>query len=376
MNSQPENSIIGLDTNSALSSGSNPDYGFMFNGNLITVINDTNTQTLTPQVLASGDVFTIIIDPSYVNYYQNGLPVIPNNSIANTHSSPTVPFYAYFDMSAVGEIVTNIGFAPFSQYLYGATGATGPTGPTGRTGPTGPTGRTGPTGPTGTTGPTGPTGTTGPTGPTGTTGPTGPTGTTGPTGLTGSTGDTGPTGPSLNLHNPYWSGIGVQDLSGNYGPLSIVGITGTFSDASYAATPYLSVDSSNVATLTVKSFVIDHPVDPDRYLVHVCLEGPEAGVYYRGKSRITNNRSINIELPSYVAHFAKNFTIHVSPIHDGTEVARTYSVSDVENGVFTVYGPTGEFYWIVFGERSTIEVEPLKTEVIVRGAKPYQWIEH
>ena len=35
-----------------------------------------------------------------------------------------------------------------------------------------------------------------------------------------------------------------------------------------------------------KTFVIDHPDDENKYLVHVCLEGPEAGVYYRGKAEV------------------------------------------------------------------------------------------
>jgi hypothetical protein len=40
---------------------------------------------------------------------------------------------------------------------------------------------------------------------------------------------------------------------------------------------------------TSKTFVIDHPVDPERYLVHACLEGPEAGIYYRGKSFVNDS---------------------------------------------------------------------------------------
>ena len=35
-----------------------------------------------------------------------------------------------------------------------------------------------------------------------------------------------------------------------------------------------------------KTFIIDHPIDKNKYLVHGCLEGPEFGVYYRGKSEI------------------------------------------------------------------------------------------
>ena len=68
-------------------------------------------------------------------------------------------------------------------------------------------------------------------GPTGPPGPTGP-GAIGPAGVTGVRGMTGPTGRNC------------------------IGATGPS-----------------------KSFIIDHPTDPSKYLVHVCLEGPEAGVY-------------------------------------------------------------------------------------------------
>lgn len=44
-----------------------------------------------------------------------------------------------------------------------------------------------------------------------------------------------------------------------------------------------------------KGFDIKHPNKQNHRLRHICLEGPEAGVYYRG--RLTNSNIIN--LPSY-----------------------------------------------------------------------------
>ena len=44
-----------------------------------------------------------------------------------------------------------------------------------------------------------------------------------------------------------------------------------------------------------KGFYIKHPNKPNHRLRHICLEGPEAGVYYRG--RLTGKNTI--ELPSY-----------------------------------------------------------------------------
>jgi len=122
-----------------------------------------------------------------------------------------------------------------------------------------------------------------------------------------------------------------------------------------------------------KTFIIDHPLDQDKYLVHACLEGPEAGVYYRGKGQITNNSFTIIELPEYVDKLAKNFTAHVTPIYNGHN-EKTMKVSDVEKGSFRVYGENGRFNWVVYGERSVIVVEPKKSNVEVKGTGPYKWI--
>jgi hypothetical protein len=48
-----------------------------------------------------------------------------------------------------------------------------------------------------------------------------------------------------------------------------------------------------------KTFVIDHPTQADRLLVHACLEGPEASVYYRGEADLVD-QNLEIELPAYV----------------------------------------------------------------------------
>jgi len=155
-------------------------------------------------------------------------------------------------------------------------------------------------------------------GPPGQRGERGPTGVFGPTGYTGHTGFTGPTG--------------------------------------------------------AKTFVIDHPKDNNKYLVHACLEGPEVGVYYRGTAEIINNQSIRIVLPSYVPGWATDFVVLVTAIYDGK--VKTFATSEVyQNGQFTVYGENGKFNWIAFGKRDTINVEPLKSELNVNGFGPYKWIE-
>jgi hypothetical protein len=133
--------------------------------------------------------------------------------------------------------------------------------------------------------------------------------------------------------------------------------------------------TSEIQYNTGKTFVIDHPLDTNKYLVHACLEGPEAGVYYRGESEIKiNENESTIVLPNYVSELAKEFTVQVTPIFDGF-FGRNLYCSRVVDGKFTVYGKSGPFFWVVYGKRSNIEVEPVKNEVSLSGSGPYKWIE-
>ena len=175
-------------------------------------------------------------------------------------------------------------------------------------------------------------------------GPEGPPGPRGPPGV-GERGWTGPAGQSFT--GP--TGRGCRGPTGEPGPAG--GPTGPTG---------------------AKSFIINHPVEKDKYLVHACLEGPEAGVYYRGIGEITDNYSTTIELPYYVNRFARDFTIQITPIFNGN--FNTLNTSEVFNNKFNVYGSNCKFYWIVYGKRLDINVEPFKRDVDVKGNGPYLYI--
>jgi hypothetical protein len=193
----------------------------------------------------------------------------------------------------------------------------------------------------------------------------------------------------------YTSGSGVTGVTGslyydrtfsalritNGSTWSYVGFVGTtalgatgslYYDITKTAGATALLVSSGSGWTSVKSFVIDHPTNSEKLLIHGCLEGPEAGVYYRGESEITNNTEVSIQLPEYVDKLATNLTVQVTPIYNGT--VKTLNVSKVRDSKFTVYGDNCEFFWTVFGKRISFEVEPNKTGVIVKGDGPYKWI--
>jgi hypothetical protein len=135
------------------------------------------------------------------------------------------------------------------------------------------------------------------------------------------------------------------------------------------------VVTKEVSYNNAKTFVINHPTKPDSYLVHACLEGPEAGVYYRGESKIENNQSVVVKLPDYVSSFATNFSINITPIYsDDSDENIVYRTSRIKDNAFTVHGKNGSFYWIVYGQRGKVDVEPKKSEVQVSGDGPYKYI--
>lgn len=136
-----------------------------------------------------------------------------------------------------------------------------------------------------------------------------------------------------------------------------------------------NTSTSEISYSSTKTFVINHPLDKDKLLVHGCLEGPESGVYYRGKGEIINGEC-KIDLPLYV-HFAKDFTINITPIGKPRLMSCSEFIipdNKTENPHFYAYGE-GLFYWTVYGKRDNINVEPDKDKIKICGDGPYKWID-
>jgi hypothetical protein len=126
---------------------------------------------------------------------------------------------------------------------------------------------------------------------------------------------------------------------------------------------------------SAKTFVIDHPTDAARHLVHACLEGPEAGVYYRGQAIIPGTHEhVEVQLPDYVKHIAYDLQVQATPVADQKYIKQV-NVSEVdENGRFRIIGDAGKVNWVVYGKRHDIRVEPLRSDVAVRGDGPYKYL--
>jgi hypothetical protein len=137
---------------------------------------------------------------------------------------------------------------------------------------------------------------------------------------------------------------------------------------------HYNVLTQEIGFAAAKSFVIEHPLDPTRYLVHACLEGPEAGVYYRGESELVDGKTW-VNLPGYVPFLATDFTVHLTQISRGDDDSfARLRAGRVVGGGFAVYGDPCIFAWHVYGLRQRLNPEPLKADVQVRGDGPYKYI--
>jgi hypothetical protein len=113
----------------------------------------------------------------------------------------------------------------------------------------------------------------------------------------------------------------------------------------------LEVNGSFAAT--TKSFVINHQSKPDHKLRYGSLEGPENGVYVRGKSTNTI-----IELPDYWTWLVDEdtITVNITPIGKNQKLF----VEKIENN--KVYIKNGawlssdvNYFYTVYGERKDVE---------------------
>ena len=106
---------------------------------------------------------------------------------------------------------------------------------------------------------------------------------------------------------------------------------------------------------TTKSFLIDHPTKPGKKLRYGSLEGPENGIYVRGRVRGTE-----IELPEYWTKLVdpESITVNLTPIGRN----RMPRINRIENNRIYLNKPWfGQIdcYYIVFAERNDIEkLEP------------------
>ena len=110
---------------------------------------------------------------------------------------------------------------------------------------------------------------------------------------------------------------------------------------------------------TSKSFLIKHPTKEGKQLLHACIEGPENGVYFRGKST-----SSILEMPDYwigLVHI-DSMTVDITAIGPNQDL---YVESIADDGEVTIGSNTDaplNYFYVIYGERK--DIDELEIEIV------------
>ena len=163
-------------------------------------------------------------------------------------------------------------------------------------------------------------------------------------------------GDNQSDHGLEVSGGKSVDTVYIHGDLFVSGSTDT-GNKGRLASRFAAADASP------KPFDLKHPTKGDGHrLRYACIEGPEVGVYYRGRLTGSNR----IELPSYwkdLVH-AESITVQLQPIG----VTQKIIVMDFDNEKIILSGNIDCFFH-VYGERK--DINPLITEYEGNSWKDY-----
>ena len=122
------------------------------------------------------------------------------------------------------------------------------------------------------------------------------------------------------------------------------------------ASPWLEARLAKAMLSPPKGFDMHHPTKKGWRLTHICIEGPEAAVYFRGKSRTDV-----IELPEYwkgLVH-EDSITVNLTPVgsNQNLYIKSIFDNKIVVGGGAQVKGGEREydFHYTVYGERKDVD---------------------
>jgi hypothetical protein len=148
----------------------------------------------------------------------------------------------------------------------------------------------------------------------------------------------------------------------NIGPVSGNNVVPVWTGTEFDDTPItidFNLNEVNVAgdfSATTKRFLIDHPTKPGFKLQHGNLEGPEHGVYLRGKST-----SKKIKLPDYWIGLVDTASVTVTL----TAIGRSQNlyVKKITAAYIEIAGGHQlEFFYFIQGTRKDVAILPVELD--------------
>ena len=150
-------------------------------------------------------------------------------------------------------------------------------------------------------------------------------------------------------------GASMHNVAGGAGEMRLL-LRGTASQTAdlqqwqnSSGTVLASMSASGAFSAVTKSFVIKHPIEEGKLLRYGSLEGPENGVYIRGKIDGGNV----IDLPDYWTALVdeSTITVNITPIGSSQNL---YIEEIKNNKVYVAGGMDAKFFYTVFAERKDV----------------------
>ncbi|MBK8876481.1 MAG: hypothetical protein IPN13_22390 [Bacteroidetes bacterium] len=159
-------------------------------------------------------------------------------------------------------------------------------------------------------------------------------------------------------------GYGINGFVTN--GVSAIGVYG-YADPG-VGTRYGGFFDNDLGTTGVKTFLIDHPLDPqNKLLKHFSMESPEVLNVYRGNVVLNSAGEGNVTLPDYFeAVNNSNYSYQLTPIGNAAPV---FIKSEITNKQFVVAGgnPGQKISWVVYTERNDLYMQqnPDEREAVI-----------
>ena len=122
---------------------------------------------------------------------------------------------------------------------------------------------------------------------------------------------------------------------------------------------YMGKVNGNLGASGTKTFVIDHPLDPEnKILRHFAIESPEVLNMYRGNVVLDEEGNATIQLPDYFMAINIDFSYDLTPI--GQKAPDLFVKEEInDNGIFEISGgnPNQKISWVVYAERNDLYMQ-------------------